>query len=261
MRTLEGFVAVRAALAQRAADAKFLAKGRFNRGEADDSAAMSRISPGDNAPPAVFHLTYVDSTGVVTERVVTVRRIERRDGHFRLHCKCHLRDAPRVFATERVEQVFDVITGEVHEDATRYFAEHPLFTDPREPEQVAIATCRDEINVLTVVGAADGLFDPDEQDQLLMHVFDRCDHLRLDEGLLRQMLALITPDEVTFSGSLDRLRRYRSGDARKLLRSLRKIVDADGYLHPSEVAFVVEIERHLAATAEKTDRGGGWGPA
>lgn len=260
MESLNGFVAVRAALAQRAADAKFLTKGRPNRGGAWDDDAMSGVAPGDNAAPAVFHLTYVDSKGEVSQRVVTIRRIEPREDHFRLHCLCHLRGAPRVFATDRIEEVYDGLTGEVHGDATRFFGQHPLFMDPREPEQVAIATCRDEINILTVVGAADGLFDPDEQDRLLVHVYDRCDHLRLDEALIRRMLALITPDEVVFHGSLERLRRFRAGDARKLLSSLRKLVDADGHLHPSEVAFVTQIECELARTAERTDRGGGWRP-
>lgn len=253
MADLEGlgrFAAVRVALGQRVADAKFLSAGRRNRGEREDSEAM--VGGGDTVDvvPAVFHLTYEDSGGFQSERVVTVRRIERRSsGAFFLHGVCHLRQAPRCFNVERIVECFDITTGEFFGDPARYFSEHPLYTDPREPEQEAIKLCRHELNLLTVIGASDGLFDPDEQDVVLLHVFDRCDHLKMDERRVRNLLAFMAPDQAAFDGSLFQMHRFKAGDPKALRRSMRRLVDADGQLHAAEVHFVQEIEQHLGLRA------------
>lgn len=163
-----------------------------------------------------------------------------------LHCLCHLRNAPRAFNTDRILEVFDGLTGEIINDANYYFSQHPLYANPRNPEQEALKICQNEINILTVVGAADGLFDPDEQDRVLIHVFDRCDHLKLDEIEVRHLLARIAPDQASFSSSLTQMKNFKRGDSGALLRTLRKLVDADGILDPAEVAFAREIEMQFA---------------
>lgn len=249
MISLMDFATVRSALGQRVADAKFLAKGRRNAAGHDDGDAMLETDETVEVAPSVFHLTYEDRGGYISERVVTIRRIERRTGGFYLHGLCHLRKEPRCFAAERVLEGFDVTTGEVFDDPPRFFADHPIFTDPRDPETTALRNCRNEINLLTVVGASDGLFDPDEQDALLVHVFDRNDHLPLNEERLRGILALIAPDHRAFESSLFQLARFKIGDPKMLRRSLRRLVDADGALSREEIAFVAEIENRLGLVA------------
>lgn len=246
MISLMDFAAVRAALGQRVADAKFLAKGRRNLAGATDDDSMLATDEAVELVPSVFHLTYEDRHGYISERVVTVRRVERRSAGFFVHGLCHLRNEPRCFAVERVQEGFDVTTGEVFDDPQQFFSTHPIFIDPRDPETTALKNCRHEINLLTVVGASDGLFDPDEQDALLVHVFDRNDHLALSEDRLRGILALVAPDHRAFESSLFQMSQFRAGDAQMLRRSLRRLVDADGVLSKEEQAFVSEIEARLA---------------
>lgn len=250
MPGLDEFATVKVALGQRVADAKFLAKGRGNRARADDSQDMNgRGGEAVDVVPAVFHLTYEDSGGQISERVVTVRRIERKLSGFYLHGFCHLRRAARCFAVDRVVECFDITTGELFGDPPAFFGSHPLYTDPRQPEQEAIRLCRHELNILTVVGASDGLFDPDEQDVVLRHVYDRSDHLVLDEATVRGSLALMAPDRAAFDGALWQMGRFKAGDAVALRRSLRKLVDSDGVLDPAEVSFVGMIEEQLGSRA------------
>lgn len=250
MPGLEEFATVKVALGQRVADAKFLARGRNNRAAGEDSEAMAaRGAEVVDVVPAVFHLTYEDSGGQVSERVVTVRRIERKLSGFYLHGFCHLRRATRCFAVDRVVECFDITTGELFGDPATFFGNHPLYTDPRQPEQEAIRLCRHELNILTVVGACDGLFDPDEQDLVLRHVYDRADHLTLDEATVRSALALMAPDRAAFDGALWQMGRFKAGDPVALRRSLRKLVDSDGVLDEAEVIFVRAIEEQLGGRA------------
>lgn len=167
--------------------------------------------------------------------------IDSRAGHTLL-CFCHLRKRARRFALERVLEVFDVSTGEVHANPKNFFLSHPLLAQAETHEDRAFRLCADDLTILTVVGAADGRFDPDEQDQLLIHVFDRYEAGALDEGLLRGRLSLLAPDQASFFRSLSRV---QPADGRQLRRSLRRIVDADGQLDPAELAFVDAIETHL----------------
>ena len=240
---LDHFVTVKAALGTRAAATRFLnVGGKASTALADDSVEMADATDAADTAPIVFHLVYEDAAGNVSQRIVTVRKIETSRSGPMLLCFCHLRQRARRFALDRVIEVFDVSTGEVHGDPTAFFLGHPLLAVADTHEDRAFRLCADDLTILTVVGAADGRFDPDEQDQLLVHVFDRYEDGVLDEDLLRERLSLLTPDHASFFRSLSRI---RSEDGRLLRRSLRRIVEADGHLDPAELAFVETIEERL----------------
>lgn len=240
---LDHFVAVKAALGAQAAAARFLdVGGKTSAAQAEDSVEMADADDAVDTAPIVFHLVYEDTAGNVSQRIVTVRKVEASRAGHTLLCFCHLRRRARRFALDRVLEVFDVSTGEVHPDPKAFFLCHPLLAVAESHEDRAFRLCADDLTILTVVGAADGRFDPDEQDQLLVHVFDRYEDGPMDEDLLRQRLSLLTPDHASFFHCLSRI---RSEDSRLLRRSLRRIIDADGQLDPAELAFVDTIEASL----------------
>jgi hypothetical protein len=241
------FVKTRAALAQRRATALFVdRRGRALQTAANDDEEMTASNAGEpTGTPIVYGIVYRDTKGNVSERTVTLRWIEFRQDHLLLHCTCHLRQMQRSFRADRIVEVYDITTGEVFDDPITFFQTHPILA-PEHPEDISIKTCKYELTILTTVGAADGLFDPDEQDQVLIHVYDRCIDLPLSEEKLRRKLALFAPDEVVFWGALKQMSQFRKGDPRLLLRTLRRLVDADGRLAPEEVAFVSEIQGSLA---------------
>lgn len=197
----------------------------------------------------VYHLTYVDSEGNESIRVVTLRRIDPTREGLKLLCWCHAAEAPRQFRADRIREVFCLATGEVFSSPVTYFSDHPMLTSPKDPEAYALAVCRHEVNLLTIVAAADGVVHEDEQERILIHVFDRASHLELDEGRLRRRLSKIIPDVAAFEVALWRMSRFRDGDAVALLRSMRKLVDADGRIAPEEIAFVEEIGARLKGAA------------
>ena len=86
--------------------------------------------------PIVFHLVYEDAAGNVSQRIVTVRKIETGRSGPLLLCFCHLRQRARRFSLDRVLEVFDVSTGEVHGDPRAFFLGHPLLR--------ALSSCRNE---------------------------------------------------------------------------------------------------------------------
>jgi len=246
--SLDHFVTVKAALGTQAAATRFLnIGGKASAADAEDSLEMAVAGTGAETAPIVFHLVYEDAAGNVSQRIVTVRKIETGRSGPMLLCFCHLRQRARRFSLDRVMEVFDVSTGEVHGNPVAFFLGHPLLTAAESHEDRAFRLCSDDLTILTVVGAADGRFDPDEQDQLLVHVFDRYEDGTLDEDLLRGRLSLLTPDHASFFRSLSRV---RPEDGRLLRRSLRRIVDADGHVDPAELAFIETIEGHLVGAGQ-----------
>lgn len=153
---------------------------------------MRQVDAADTAP-LVFHIIYEDAGGRISQRIVTVRKVEVGKTGPMLFCFCHLRKRVRRFALERVQEVFDASTGEVHTEPKAFFLSHPLLARPEAHEDRAFRLCADDLTILTAVGAADGRFDPDEQDQLLVHVFDRYEEGPLDELRLRQRLDEYSP--------------------------------------------------------------------
>lgn len=241
------FVKARTTLAQHKATALFVdRRGRplnVPASDSDDMDVDADVNPF--GAPLVYGLTYEDAKGDLSERTVTLKWIEDKGDYLILHCACHLRHQPRQFRTDRVVEIFDITSGEIFDDPFSFFATHPIFTHPTDPEDVAIKMCRHELTILTMVGAADGLFDPEEQDHVLIHVFDRCVDLSLSEDRLRKRLALFAPDEHSFWAALNTMGQFKQGDSRLLLRTLRRLVDADGRHSPEEVAFVSEIQGRL----------------
>lgn len=244
--SVDHFVTVKAALGTQAAAARFLnVGGKTSAADAEDSVEMAVAGDGAETVPIVFHLVYEDGARNVSQRIVTVHKIETGRSGSLLLCFCHLRQRARRFSLDRVLEVFDVSTGEVHGDPRAFFLGHPLLSVAESHEDRAVRLCSDDLTILTVVGAADGRFDPDEQDQLLVHVFDRYENGALDEDMLRGRLSLLTPDHASFFRSLSRV---KPEDGRLLRRSLRRIVDTDGVIDPAELAFVETIEARLTGS-------------
>ncbi|HYD26927.1 TerB family tellurite resistance protein [Brevundimonas sp.] len=255
MLNFEHFVRVRSALTGRAAEARAERFGRPVGGAAFDDDAMMVMVDAPPADPIAFHMVYTDAKKDLTGRCITVRSLREELDEVRVGAICHFRNALRSFLGSRIVELTDLATGEVHDDGLAYFRSHPFLRPATADvlsglsnEILAMQACRDEIILLTFVGAADGMLDPDEMDEIVKHVFDSADDA-LDEGEIRRRAASFVPDERAFYRALDRICE-RDGDARLLMRSLRRVVDADGEVDVEEIAFVDEIARRLEAAGK-----------
>lgn len=253
MLDFDDFTAKRGAVGRGAIARRAERLGKMVGGHEFDDEHMAPIDGDRSAPPLAFHIIYADTKQNLTGRCITLRNLQEELEEVRVTAYCHLRHALRSFIASRIVETTDLATGEVHEDGLAYFSSHPLLRHTtadvlasRSGEILAVHECRDEIIILNFVGASDGHFDDDELDEVVKHVLNRCPEEGLSEGEIRRRVRSFVPDEYSFSRALDRICRG-SGDARALVRSLRRVVDADGELDPEEVAFTIEIENRLGA--------------
>ena len=248
--SLDHFVTARAGFRRRLTQSRAERLGRPIKGHEFDDHAMLVEVDDPPAPPMAFHLIYSDARNSLSGRCVTLRSLKHEVTDVRLMAFCYMRSAMRMFMASRVVEATDLATGEVHEDGLALFREHPLLkmmtadeAMAKSPELLALQDCRDEIIVLSFVGASDGDFDDDEQEQIVRHVMLRSDE-PLHESTIRSRVRSFVPDERAFERALNRL-CAGEGDPVALMRSMRRVIDADGEVDPEEVAFAAEVQRRL----------------
>lgn len=248
--TIDHFITARAAFRRRLTDARAERLGRKISGAEFDDHGMSVKMEDPPAPPMAFHIVYTDTRQQLSGRCITLRNLLHEDAEVRLTAYCHMRGAMRMFLASRVAEATDLATGEVHEDALSYFREHPMLRHmtaddlaARSPELLAVQQCRDEIIILSFVGAADGEFDDDEQDEVVKHVLLSVDE-PLDEHEVRRRVQSWVPDERAFERALLRM-CAGEGNPKALMRTMRKVIDADGEVDPEEVVFASEVQQRL----------------
>jgi hypothetical protein len=249
---LDHFVTAKAALRRRMTAARAERLGRPIRGAEFDDDGMLVETDDPPAAPMAFHILYSDASRQLSGRCVTLRNLLHEVADVRLTAYCHLRDRMRTFLASRVVEATDLSTGEVHEDALAFFRGHPMLRQitadqlaDRSPELLAVQQCRDEIILLSFVGASDGEFDEAEQDEVVKHVMLSVDE-PLNEADVRRKVQSWVPDERAFERALGRM-CAGEGDAKALMRSMRRVIDSDGEVGPEEVAFAGEIQSRLAA--------------
>jgi hypothetical protein len=245
----DDFVRVRQGLAAYTATARAAALvGRELLGGAPDTEDMGDEDGFAGTPAIVYRIRYENAAGEESERTITVRRLRAlQSGAAVIDCLCHRDHVSKTFRIDRIIEVSCVVTGEVFPDPIIFFTTHPLLTRPNDAEAFALQASKHEVALLVVAGACDGRFIPDEQDQVLIHVFDRHSDLQLNEDRLRGQLALFAPDLVAYRTALHETSRHQL-DSRMLLRSLRRLIDADGIITREEVVYATEIERVISIT-------------
>lgn len=250
--SLDHFITARAGFRRRLTEQRAQRLGRPIAGSEFDDHGMLVEVDDPPAPPMAFHLVYSDAKQKLSGRCVTLSRLRHEVTDVRLTGYCYMRSAMRMFMASRVVEATDLATGEVHDDGLAFFREHPMLRmmDAGEaaamsPELLALQECRDEIIILSFVGASDGDFDEDEQEQIVRHVMLRSDE-PLREPLVRSRVRSFVPDERAFERALNRL-CAGEGDTRSLMQSMRRVIDADGEVDPEEVAFASEVQRRLEA--------------
>jgi len=249
---MDHFVTARAGFRRRLSASRAERLGRPIKGHEFDDHGMLIEVDGPPAPPMAFHLVYSDAQNQLSGRCVTLQSIKEEIADLRLWAYCHMRLAVRAFIASRVVEATDLSTGEVHEDGLSFFRNHPMLRPmtaegiaAMSPELIALQECRDEIIVLSFVGASDGDFDEEEQEQIVRHVMIRTDE-PLNETVIRQRVRSWAPDERSFERALNRL-CAGEGNATELMRSICRVIDADGEIDPEEVAFASEVQARLAA--------------
>jgi hypothetical protein len=241
------------------------------RQQADAPDAPS-MQASDTAAPEldgdmVFHLSYRDSAGNISERLVLVQRVYDRDGTLYVSGECQLRQAYRAFRVDRIETLANGRTGEVIRWPAPFLrgiaglAERRSL-DPHSPESVAARSpnrkALDELRARTrptailmmALAHSDADFVEAERAAILAMIEAEpgpATSLQRAE-LANEFMALVpSGNHVTRAA---RLILGQPERASTVPAWCRRMIEADGVAHPEEIAMfrrIVETVTRRAA--------------
>ncbi len=192
--------------------------------------------------PIVFDMRYRDARKDISQRKVRLLKITYHDVSLNFGAWCYLRDQYRTFKATNVVEITDLTTGEVFGDCHTFFTEAGVY-ESSSPEYRALQICADDLAVLSFIGGSDGYFSEIEQDEVVKHVFDRVPE-ELNELKIRRFVRSLAPDPRVFRAALTRI-KGRPAAHRPLLRSLRRVIDADRHVHAAETMIASEVLSRL----------------
>jgi hypothetical protein len=186
---------------------------------------------------------YVDAKGDESYRRITIRRLHPVDSRqFLIGAYCHEREAYRSFRSDRVIQVIDLLTGEVSDQPWDFFRSlADICLTGR-----AIELAKWELQVFAFIGRCDGHFDELEQDWAADYVGAAWPKFSPPHEVIVRHVSQLFPDQESFIFALKKLPRS-CPDNKRFLRSLRRILDADGRLDQTEAELAMVITEELSA--------------
>lgn len=188
-----------------------------------------------------FGIVYVDSRGRKSQRRITVKSLKPQESDLLIRAFCHERQATRSFKASRIQQIVDLDTGEVAEDASEFFATY--LSD--DPTYEALRECGPGLQVLTFMARCDGEFHEFEKDCIVEYVLEKADH-SVDTYAVEKHVEGLHPDSESFERGLVITSERGEAELKDLISWLKKVVDADGVVSDEEFNWLLEVEDILA---------------
>jgi hypothetical protein len=232
-------------------------RGHVRLGERDDDDMVDgseTIEALDELIGLRVGLVYVDSAGTETEREVTIRALKNLpDGKgIGLRCMCHARQAPRLFFLNRVQSFYDVESGETFDDAASFLkafgSGHAESDRPADAVAAAIAVMKADLHVLIFLARCDGWHDSELSIACNFVLDAPSTAVDINMAELERQVRMLDPDECVFRRALDEFARGPVEARRRLVRAIRRMVNADGVLSAEEGHFLEDISTVVEIT-------------
>jgi hypothetical protein len=217
-------------------------------------------------------IEYVDASGRRSRRRITCRSVqESEEGSLYLQAHCHERNALRHFRLDRIENVTDLRTGEIHDNATEFvrkiesfelFSDATLSNDNSElierDRKRAYGRCRDGIRILVFLARCDGDYHQNERAIIADYIRSRCNGYGEMEALEYDVEELLRyadrqyPNTQLFGKAIRRIAEagVTGRHIRLLLDHTAQLIDADGEISPEEFEFAVELKNLIGEYAK-----------
>lgn len=191
----------------------------------------------------VYGLTYCDANGEESRRRIGISHVDYAGDTFYVGAFCFERQAYRTFRVDRMMELINLRTGEVHDSAMKWC--RGLIATGSAEEMMRI--CIHDLNILGLVARCDGHLHEQEVAFMVEHVLDVLGYpSNANVEAMSKVADAIYPDEKRLEKSLWAVRRASTEAKRRLLSSARRIIDADKVLADAEFDVALEIERALS---------------
>ena len=191
----------------------------------------------------VYGLIYCDANGDESRRRIKISHVDYVGDTFYVGAYCFERQAYRTFRVDRMMELVNMRTGEIHDSAMDWC--RGLIATGSAEEMMRM--CIHDLNILGLLARCDGHLHEQEVAFMVEHVLDVLGYPpKANVEAMSKVADAIYPDENRLEKSLLIARRASAESKRRLLKSARRIVDADEILAEAEFDVARQIEQALA---------------
>lgn len=194
---------------------------------------------------AAVGFIYWDEDGNRVDRIITIRRLFYRQGDILIDAFCHDIALPRLIAFSRGIKMYNLQTMKAYENPRDFLLYH-ISGETNERFGVsgftaALSVVRYELTALVFVAKSDFNRDEEENKLMLSYVSQRCPTIDFDEREMLDYLAMLVPDEQSFSEALGIVIKQPQEIVFLFVRTFLQMMLSDGILHENEREFLAEL--------------------
>lgn len=194
---------------------------------------------------AAVGFIYWDDDGRKIDRIITIRRLFSKQGDILIDAFCHDIAAPRLIPFSRGIRMYNLQTMKAYENP-RDFLLHQVTGIAGDSFAVsgctmALSVVRYELTALVYVAKSDFNRSDEENRLMLSYISQRCPTIDFDETEMLDYIAMLVPDEQSFSESLEIVVRQPQDVVLLFTRTFLQMMLSDGVLHENERELLAEL--------------------
>ena len=195
---------------------------------------------------AAVGFIYWDEEDQRVDRIITIRKLFYKHGDILIDAFCHDLAAPRLIAFSRGIKMYNLQTMKAYENPRDFLLHH--LTGLAENNgfntsgfTAALSVVRYELTALVFVAKSD--FDRSEEENRLMlsYISQRCPTIDFDESEMLDYIAMLVPDEQSFSEALGIVIKQPQDIVLLFTRTFLQMMLSDGVLHENERELLAEL--------------------
>lgn len=195
---------------------------------------------------AAVGFIYWDEDGQRIDRIITIRRLFSRQGDILIDAFCHDIAAPRLIAFSRGIRMYNLQTMKPYENPRDFLLYHITGQTQKNVLDVpgfaaALSIVRYELTALVFVAASDFNRTDKENKLMLEYISRRCPTIDFDENEMLDYIAMLVPDEQSFSEALEIVVKQPQEIVLQFVRTFLQMMLSDGVLHENERDLLAEL--------------------
>lgn len=200
-----------------------------------------RTGDGDTVENLAFWIKYQASDGKISERDILIKTVKHASKGLVVSAICYKRDMLRTFRADRILEMYWIDTGEIVESPFKFLealCHHP---------NLAIKRHSNALMILAFLSRCDGNMHRTEIEVMADYIEEQSLE-KLDRTETIHQIRAIYPCDSETQKAIQSIKYWPPEERRGLGNAMRRLIDADGIIHPSEFDEVLKISEELKAT-------------
>ena len=189
---------------------------------------------------------YFDEENKPVDRIITIRRLFYQQGDILIDAFCHDIAAPRLIPFSQGIKMYNLQTMKPYDNPRDFLLHHMTGLEGNNGFEnpgftAALSVVRYELAALIYVAKADFSRSDEENRLILSYISQRCPTIDFDEREMLDYIAMLVPDDESFSEALEIIVKQPQDVVISFVRTFLQMMLSDGVLHENERELLAEL--------------------